>query len=302
MNEDFNSINNEVNNEVNTTPIDHPINNPIERPVEPTPTITTPPKKGNGGKVVIVILIILLLGAIGYILYSNGVFGGETKETKTTEKSTKNKDKNATTEKEDEGQSIKFDFTKYEEEVAMNPVEIGTLKINNADYKIEFLRVYCNSTISLPEECNYDKGAYINIFLINSKQGILNSDLSIKEVSVLDDRYILVDTGTYGDRTPSFGDSMVILDSQNEFKQVKDVVDSRVYDGYVEDNGKGAAKTRTIGYVDSNTFTYGTFEEISSGTECSQRYIEYTVKVKDGKFTKEKTFTKDGVQCSAQCS
>ena len=308
VNNDFNNginndINNNINNEVNTTPIDHPINQPIERPEEPV--VSEPPvnnKKGkNCLKAIVVLLVILVLGAVGYVLYSNGAFDKIIKETKTTETKVKNEEKKTNTEKE-ENQLIKVDTSKYNDNEV---VELGTLKIGETEYKISYKRWNCKVGGGEGPDACYDHD-YLTAFYVGdseynaSKLSILY-DGGLTEVAVLDNRYIFLNTGEVGDRQNGTY-SMVLYDSQNEFKSVEDNSIYRAYDGYIEDNGKGKTVTRNIGYVDNNTFIYGTFEEISSDTECSQRYIEYTVKVKDGSFTKEKTFTKDGVQCSAQCS
>lgn len=313
MNEDFNSINNDVNSEVNnginTTPIDHPINQPIERPVEQAPVVNNSPKKSNGGsKVVIVILIILLLGAIGYILYSNGVFGGKEDNTKETDKKSADKkdSSNVSDDETSEKQYIKVDFSKYKE----NTIEdLGTFKMNGVEYRISIRRWNCKTVSGEAPDACYDHDYLTGVYVGNAQYPAANLSIlldgGLKELAVLDDRYFFINTGDYGDRQNSSA-SMIIYDSKNEFKEVEAINGEifQVRGGYseLENNYPSKYVDRNVGYVDSNTFTYGDYEEISHDGGCKQRYIEYTVTVKEGKFTTEKTFTKDNVFVSAQCS
>lgn len=339
MNEDYNSINNEVNNEVNneinsdinTTPIDHPINQPIERPIEPTPVEPTPvvnntsgPKKSKKGAIVLIIIMLLLvLGLGGYYAYSQGLFGGK-EETKKEEKkdSTKKSDvmedkTDDTTENTDttnnnsssntsKDQYMKVDVSNYKK----NSIEtIGTLTINGNLYNISIKRWNCSTnSVETPIKCASNSDEIISVYIgIASEPGAdltVHIDGGLKEIAILDDRYIFINTGVFNDNQSQTA-SMMVYDTKNEFKEVEELKLPlyRVYDGYTENNGQGKSVTRTIGYVDNNTFTYGGYEVMNGNAgECAQRYVEYTVKVKDGKFTTEKTFTKDGVQCSAQCS
>lgn len=118
MNEGQNNFNEELNTSVDTsindipapmpteveipvTPVEEPVMPSINDPIppvapvitEPTPVATsvdTGNKKGNKGLIIIIIILAaLLLGAIGYIIYSNGWLGG--KDTEPTSKETTEK-------------------------------------------------------------------------------------------------------------------------------------------------------------------------------------------------------------------
>ena len=287
--------------------IDTPVT-PVQEPVVNS-TGNNTPKKGGSIKAVVVILIILLLGAIGYILYTKGVFGGEKKDnTKTEEKTSKDSNKsegNESTDKSKDSNYLKVDFSKYEKSEGIE--SYGPFKVNGVDYMVKMYRYDCVTKYNDHyDECyQTEMNAYhTNIYITKASDGDTMNHFStsrgIIEIAVLDNRYLYFNTGEYGDSQTHYEEDVnaahIILDGNDSF-EIASFIGGDYASYYEMNNGTvGKEFKRTVGYVDKNTYRVGTC--VSSGD--LQKYIEYDITVKDGTFTPKEVFSKDGIFCSAQ--
>ena len=263
--------------------IDTPVT-PVQEPVINN-NVNNTPKKGNNLKLVVVILIILLLGAIGYILYTKGVFGGEKKDnTKTEEK------------EETKEQLIKVNLTKF---VDLETHTVGTIKVAGKEYEVKYQQDDCQSG-----ECSN-----LTRVLIGAKEfKLYESGLSY--IAVLDDNYILV-KGYYIDLdNTAEGEGQILIIDKNlndVTTSLGIVVDQEIWYNKMDSNyniTNESIKLDDIGYVDANHIKTGECvlgaNSGISGHPDYQEYKEYLITFKDGKVSSEIIKNESPVFCSAQ--